>query len=110
MVGGKIMNQHIKPIKRALEEFCREYTGRDTGWHVETWLHPITKSVQSVIVMPEFAKLGITERINVIEDYLKAHLPEEHNVHLSLTMALTPEEYEPAEWVPSAPTLTLFAS
>ena len=58
------MNQHIEPIKRALEEFCREYTGRDTGWHVETRLHSITKSVRSVIVMPEFAQLGITERIN----------------------------------------------
>ena len=104
------MNQHIKPIKRVLEGFCREYTGRDTDWYVETWLHPITKSVQSVIVMPEFAKLGITERINVINNYLEAQLPEEHNVHLSLTMALTPEEYEQTEWVPSAPALTLFAS
>jgi len=104
------MNKHREPIKQALEGFCREYTGRDTGWHVETWLHPITKSVQSVIVMPEFAPLGITERIDVIEDYLKAHLPEEHNVHLSLTIALTPEEYEETEWRPSAPTLTLVAS
>ena len=104
------MNKHREPIKQALEGFCREYTGRDTGWLVETWLHPITKSVQSVIVMPEFAKLGITERINVIEDYLKTHLPEEHNVHLSLTMALTPDEYEQTEWLPSAPTLTLIAS
>jgi hypothetical protein len=110
MVGGKIMNKHREPIKRALEGFCRDYTGRDTGWYVETWLHPITKSVQSVIVMPEFAPLGITERINVIDAYLKAHLPVEHDVHLSLTIALTPEEYEETEWRPSVPALTLVAS
>lgn len=96
------MNQHQEPIKRALEGFCRSYTGRETGWLVETWLHPITKSVQAVLVMPEFAPLGITERINVIDDYLKAHLPSEHDVHLSLTLALTPEEYSKTEWVPQA--------
>ena len=100
------MNPHREPIKQALEGFCREYTGRETGWLVETWFHPITKSVQSVIVMPEFASLGITERQNVINDYLEAHLPSEHNVHLALTLALTPEEYEQAEWVPAAPALT----
>jgi hypothetical protein len=101
------MNPHKEPIQRALEAFCRAYTGRETGWHVETWLHPITKSVQSVIVMPEFAQLGLTERVRVINDYLKAHLPEEHDVHLSLTLALTPEEYASAEWVPSSPAVTL---
>jgi len=101
------MNQHQEPIKRALEGFCRSYTGRDTGWLVETWIHPITRSVQSVIVMPEFALLGITERQNVINDYLEAHLPSEHNVHLALTLALTPEEYEQTEWAPSVPALTL---
>jgi acid stress-induced BolA-like protein IbaG/YrbA len=107
MVGGKIMNPHHDPIKRALEGFCREYAGSDTGWHVKTWLHPITGSVQSVIVMPEFASLGITKRQNVINDYLESHLPAEHNVHLALTLALTPEEYERTEWVPDAPALTL---
>jgi len=104
------MNRHQEPIKRALEGFCREYTGRETGWLVETWLHPITRSVQAVVVMPEFAPLGITGRVNVINDYLKAHLPVEHDVHLSLTMALTPEEYEQTEWVPSAPVLSLAAT
>jgi hypothetical protein len=52
----------------------------------------------------------VYRRINVIDAYLKAHLPEEHDVHLSLTMALTPEEYEQTEWVSSAPALTLVAS
>ena len=101
------MNKHQEPIQQALEDFCREYTGRDTGWHVATWLHSITKSVQSVVVMPEFAQLGITTRQNVLNDYLNDHLPEIHNVHLSLTMALTPEEYEQTEWAPSETLMTL---
>jgi acid stress-induced BolA-like protein IbaG/YrbA len=88
-----------------LEEFCRDYTGRETDWHVETWLHPITRSVEAAVVMPEFAQLGITKRQNVIYDYLKDHLPQEHSRHHSLTMALTPEEYEETEWV--EPTLSL---
>jgi hypothetical protein len=63
--------------------------------------------VQSVVVMPELSPLGITARQEVIDDYLKVHLPEEHYVHLSLTVALTPEEYDETDWRPSVPTLSL---
>jgi acid stress-induced BolA-like protein IbaG/YrbA len=91
------MNSRQKPIKQALEAFCREYTGRDTGWQVETWLHPITRSVQAAIVMPEFENLGIGEKVNLIYDYLQEHLPDEHRVHLGLAQAMTPDEYERAE-------------
>jgi hypothetical protein len=76
-----------------LEEFCRNYTGRDTGWFIETWLHPITKSVEAAIVIPEFESLRFTERLNVLSDYLKTHLPQEHAAHLSRRIPLTPEEY-----------------
>jgi len=103
-------NRHQEPIKRALEEFCREYTGRETGWRVETWLHPITRSVQAAIVMPEFEPLGFTERLNVLSDYLRTHLDKEHDVHLSWMMPLTPEEYEEDDWRPSYPNLSLGVS
>jgi hypothetical protein len=103
-------NKHQEPIQRGLEDFCREYTGRETGWHVETWLHPITKSVQAAIVVPEFEQLGFTERLKVLSGYLMDHLPTEHFVHLSLKMPLTPEEYEDTDWRPSVPTLSLAAT
>jgi hypothetical protein len=74
---------------------------------VETWLHPITKSVESAIVIPEFEPVDFTERLNVLSDYLMTHLPTEHFVHLSLKMPLTPEEYEETDWRPSVPTLSL---
>lgn len=101
------MNRYQEPIKKALENFCREYTGRDTGWRVETWLHPITKSVQAVIVMPEFGSLPTTQRQVAIWDYLEAHLPETHQVHLGLTLAMTPEEYEREVLAAAAPTFSL---
>jgi hypothetical protein len=103
-------NKHQEPIQRALEEFCREYTGRETGWHVETWIHPITKSVQAAIVIPEFEPVDFTERLEVLTGYLRDHLPEEHYVHLSRRMPLTPEEYEETDWRPTVPTLSLAAS
>jgi hypothetical protein len=100
------MNTHLKPIQQALESFCREYTGRDTGWQVETWLHPITKSVQAVIVMPEAEKLGLTERVKVVFDYLWTHLPDEHRVHLGFAQAMTPEEYEREQLAATTPMLS----
>ena len=104
------MSRHREPIRKALEAFCRHHTGRDDGWHVEMWIHPITKSVQSAIVMSKFEGMSITERQVVIDDYLREHLEDEHSVHLSRTMALTPEEYEETEWAPSYPTLSLGVS
>jgi hypothetical protein len=103
-------NQHRELIQQALEEFCRDYTGRDTDWRVETWLHPITKSVQAAIVIPEFESLGFTERLNVLSDYLKTHVPDEQAVYLGWRMPLTPEEYEETDWRPSVPTLSLAAT
>ena len=104
------MKRHREPIRNALEAFCRHLTGRDDGWHVETWLHPITKSVESVLVAPEFEGMGITRRQVVIDEYLCEHLDDEHFVKLSLTIALTPEEYEETDWMPSYPTLSLGVS
>ena len=101
------MNSHRDPIKRTLEAFCREYTGRNTGWRVETWLHPITKSVQAAIIMPEFGDLGAGEKVNLIYDYLQKHLPDEHRVHLGLAQAMTPDEYEREVQAPFTPTLSL---
>ena len=88
------MNKYEDAVKRTLEQFCREDTGRATGWYVETWLHPTTRSVRSVTVVPEFEKLGFTQRVNVLFDYLRAHLSEDEFVHLSMAMPLTPYEYE----------------
>ena len=101
MAEGKIMNRHEKAVREALEAFCREYTGRETDWHVETWLHPISRSVESVVALPEFEKMGLAGRIDVLMDYLRAHLPPEHLRKLSLAKPLTLDEYEHSEWGPS---------
>ena len=103
------MNKHEEAVRRALEDFCREYTGRDAGWRIETWLHPVTRSVESAVVMPEFAGLGITGRITLIDDYLWTHLPKEHYVNLSLKLGLTPEEYEETDWMPDEAEVSLAA-
>ena len=95
------MNRYEEAVKRVLEQFCREFTGRDSGWQVETWLHPTTRSVRSVTVVPEFSRLGKSERLNLLFDYLRAHLSTEDFVHLSLAMALTPDEYEHTDWRPT---------
>lgn len=104
------MKRHREPIRRALEAFCRHLTGRDDGWHVETWLHPITKGVESVLVAPEFEGMGITQRQVAINSFLREHLADEHSVKLHLKIALTPEEYEETDWMPSYPTISLGVS
>ena len=101
MANGKIVNSHEKAVREALEAFCRDFTGRDTGWYVETWLHPLTKTVESAVAAPGFEKMGLTERINAVMDYLQAHLPPEHFRKLSLAKPLTLDEYEHSEWGPS---------
>ena len=104
------MRKHRDPILRALEAFCRDLTRREDGWYVETWLHPITKSVQSVLVAAEFEGMGITEREKAINRFLREHLADEHFVKLSRTIALTPEEYEETDWMPEYPTISLGVS
>lgn len=101
MAEGKTMNTHEKAVSEALEAFCRDYTGRDSGWHVETWLHPITRSVESVVALPEFERIEPTERVELLVGYVRTHLPPEHFRKLSLAKPLTPDEYEHSEWGPS---------
>jgi hypothetical protein len=95
------MNRHERAVREALEAFCREYTGRDSGWRVETWLHPVTRSVQSVVVMPEFAAIDFSERVELLLDHLQARLTREGFQHLGLVKPLTPEEYEGSDWMPT---------
>jgi stress-induced morphogen len=97
-------------VEQALRAFCREFTGRETGWHVETWYHPIVKSVEAAVVAEEFANLRFMQRGSVVLDYLRKHLPAEDFVNVSLVKALTPQEYEESDWVPSYPTLSLTAA
>ncbi len=101
MAESKIVNRHEKAVRDALEAFCREYTGRETDWHVETWLHPLTRSVESVAVLPEFERMGIAEAVNTLRDYLRAHLAPEDYRKLGLAKPMTPYEYEHSEWGPS---------
>ena len=100
--------RHRKPIEDALRAFCRDFTGRDDGWHVETWHHPITNNVHAAVVAPEFQ--AVETRSSVVTNYLRKHLETEHFVNLSMVKALTPEEYEETDWAPSYPTLSLSAT
>ena len=57
--------------------------------------------MRSVVVAPEFAPLGITERVNLVYDYLRGHLSQEDYGQVSLALAVSPEEYEHGDWRPS---------
>ena len=101
--------KHRQSIEDGLRAFCREFTGRDTDWHVETWYHPVTKTVEAAVVAREFEKLARTARTSVVLEYLQTHLPREPFLSVSLVKALTPHEYEETDWAPSYPTLSLSA-
>jgi hypothetical protein len=57
--------------------------------------------------MPGFAGMHMVERVTLIDNYLKAHLPAEHRRHLGLKLGLTPEEYDRDDWRPEVPQMTL---
>lgn len=102
---NQFTNEHEKAVKEVLEQFCREYTGRDTEWEVVTWRHPVTHSVKAAVVLPEFRGMDISEGVKLLFGYVRAHLPPEQYRHFGGAKPMTPEEYERSEWVPSSPEL-----